>query len=423
MKRVLVLAYYAPPLGMGGTQRVAKFCEYLPEYGWEPVLLTVKEVAYYARDPELSRSLARTRVERTGSLDPQRLLALLCRRSPGPRVQSARQGRMTRLTTSLFLPDPKVGWLPFAVLRGVKLVRSLRAQVVLVTSPPHSAQLAGWLIARLTGVPWVADFRDRWCAGEFQPGATALHRTLDCALEKWTVRQADRIVAVSRGLTDHLSRQGGGKETATIYNGFDAREFNQERRVLQLSGNSFRVTFVGAITDVSWPGTLLEALRLCPKSVKKDLEVAFLGLDLTGRLPSAIASFGLEKLVRLAGYVSHRGAIRALLASHVLYLPVAEDVHASYVPGKLFEYLASLRPILATVPEGETAALLGEAGATRRCTPRDVQCVLDSLQELHRLWKQGKLPSRDATRVQAFERRRQVGQLASLLDGLLQVRG
>ncbi|NOZ57292.1 MAG: glycosyltransferase family 4 protein [Calditrichaeota bacterium] len=176
MKRVLILAYYAPPLGMGGTQRVAKFCEYLPEYGWQPVLLTVKDIAYYARDKELSRSLARTRVERTESLDPQRLVALLSRSPTGVANVSTRQSRWVRLATSLLVPDAKVGWLPFAVLRGVQLVRSLRIHAVLVTSPPHSAQLGGWLIARATGVPWMADFRDRWCAGEFQPGTTRVHR-------------------------------------------------------------------------------------------------------------------------------------------------------------------------------------------------------------------------------------------------------
>ncbi|NOZ57293.1 MAG: glycosyltransferase family 4 protein [Calditrichaeota bacterium] len=206
---------------------------------------------------------------------------------------------------------------------------------------------------------------------------------------------------------------------ATIYNGFDAAEFAKVRGEIRSSTSSLlELTFVGAVTDVSWPGTLLEALARCPETLRRDIRLSFVGLDLTGRLQQEIDRLGLREHVELVGYVSHAEAVRALLRSDVLYLPVSERVHPSYVPGKLFEYLGSLKPVLATVPEGETAALLKRAGSVWLCGPRDVRCVVESLRELHSLWAKRALPSRDVAAVREFDRREQAKVLAGLLDKL-----
>ncbi|HFE52585.1 MAG TPA: glycosyltransferase, partial [Bacteroidetes bacterium] len=293
---------------------------------------------------------------------------------------------------------------------------------VLVTSPPHSSQLAGWLIARATGVPWVADFRDRWCAGEFQAEPTHLHRALDCALERWVVRRAAGVVAVTHGLARRLGGERGHDAVTTIYNGFDADEFDRERREanqLRQASSRLTITFVGAITEVSWPGALLQAVRRLPASTRRDLLVRFYGLDLTGKLQSFVAELDLEEVVEMRGYVQHGDAVRALLAGDVLYLPVSARVHPGYVPGKLFEYIGSLRPVLASVPEGETAALLRHTGAAWLCPPGDVDCLAAKLKDLYRLWRRRQLPTGDPDSAAPFDRRRQTSQLAAFLNRVI----
>jgi len=166
MRRLLVVSYYSPPLGLSGVMRVTKLCKFLPEFGWRPLLLTVKPVAYYAYDPELVLDLRETRVFRTESIDANRLFNLLRprRRRQQPAL-SRGAGRLPRLLNYVALPDAKVGWLPFASVAGRHAIDRERPAAILASAPPFTALLVGVRLKAHAHVPLVSDFRDPWPAG------------------------------------------------------------------------------------------------------------------------------------------------------------------------------------------------------------------------------------------------------------------
>ena len=129
MKRVLVIAYYFPPMGMGGVQRTMKFVRYLPDFGWDPIILTVKDVLYHARDESLLHEIQERSIIRTESLDPQRILWKLMRSEKkrtgtrSPQKPSILLERINRnLLTWFLIPDPKILWTPHAICRAKRLI-------------------------------------------------------------------------------------------------------------------------------------------------------------------------------------------------------------------------------------------------------------------------------------------------------------
>jgi len=158
---------------MGGTQRMAKFVKYLPQFGWKPYVVTVKDIVYFAKDESLLADVRDADITRTGSLDPQRLLARFAFGKPQSAVARKASGSKVWRTTNrllqwVFVPDAKVLWLPFALYRAWKRLRSENIDCVLTSAPPHASQLLGFALKKMTKIPWVADFRDGWAHGNFQ---------------------------------------------------------------------------------------------------------------------------------------------------------------------------------------------------------------------------------------------------------------
>ena len=171
MKRVLIISYNFPPMGMGGVQRATKFAKYLPSFGWEPIILTVKDVDYFAKDYTLLKELSSdTKVIRTGSFDPLRLSYLL--KSIMKKNKKSRGETYTPLKAKilswLFFPDNKIGWIPFALSKGLKICKNEKIDLIFSTSPPPSLHLIGYFLKKLTGKVWLADFRDEWIGYQYQ---------------------------------------------------------------------------------------------------------------------------------------------------------------------------------------------------------------------------------------------------------------
>jgi len=256
-RRLLLFAYDFPP-ALVGVRRTVKFVRYLREFGWRCAVITVKPVAGAGWDTAALREVAGARplIRRAGSLDPYRLRMIaqglawpLMRRvyqgPGGPGGAAAKDGGgsgagnwgvsrewqrrlMTFLRRALFVPDDRVGWLPFALVRGLSAARRWKPDALYSTSYPHTAHLAAGLTRALTGIPWLADFRDGWTQNpSFFDPLTPLHAAAQRALERWTARRADRLLTVSPPITEHLQRlRGPGKAPAeTLYNGFDDSDF------------------------------------------------------------------------------------------------------------------------------------------------------------------------------------------------------
>ncbi|MCR4437596.1 MAG: glycosyltransferase family 4 protein [bacterium] len=421
-RKVLFVAYYFPPLGMGGVQRAAKFVKYLPEFGWEPVVVTVKDVAYFAKDEALAREVEGRRMHRTGSLDPQRLLAMVrgSGQAAGHTGPSRGLGRLWRVYETLarwvFIPDAKVLWLPFATCRAMRLVKEERISVVVTTSPPVSAHLVGLVLRRWLGCRWVADFRDQWTGGHLDLSPTRLHSALNRALERLVLRCADAVVCVSRQLSVSLRDKSGRERlpVAVIPNGYDEQDF---RPVQMRRSSSRNVVYCGSLSRLADPSNLLKACASLVgqrPDLRGRLRLTFVGESIGLDLSGLVARLGLHGLVHATGYVEHESAVRFLQEADVLVLLLTGTTSRDVVPGKVFEYLRAGKPILAIVPPGETADLLRRHAPASVLSDNTVESIEQAL--LGMLTSPQRTRRADKVGLQQFERRSLTAQFARLLD-------
>ena len=395
-----MLAYAFPPLGGAGVQRTLKFVKYLPEHGWDPTVVTVRWSPYQMRDPTLVGELPPgVRVLRAPELPLTPYLAMI--------LSKLRADRARAFVT---WPDNFQGWLPGAVAVALREIRRSRPDVLYTTSAPYVSHLAGLALHRMTGIPWVADFRDEWAANpHLQEGPRAL-RTLSRRAER-AVATSAHVVAVADYFDIAGSRPG---HRTTITNGVDPDD---------LAGlpapdpphDRFRLTHVGTLYGEQDAAPVLAALRRLVE--RGDLDGARVELRVVGKV--FLPDGGLELPVRVSqeGYVSHREALLEMRRASVLLLYVAP---ASLAPsGKLYEYLTSERPILCvTRPDGLAHRLVRDYDAGECADPRDGAAIERAILELYRRWEAGRLGDRSGARertLERFSRRALAGELASVL--------
>jgi glycosyltransferase involved in cell wall biosynthesis len=426
LKRLLVVTYYFPPSGGAGVQRVLKWVKYLRDFGVEPVVLTVEAGAYPSLDPALARDVPPgIRVHRTPSLDPFGAYARLTGRSRQDAVAKA-TGRISDeeawaeraarwLRANLFVPDARVGWVPFAIREGLRMLRGERFDAVLTSGPPHSTHLTGYALHRRTGVPWIADFRDPWTAIHYNQKLprTRLARGLDRTLERAVLRRASAVIAASPSMRDLLMAEAGRPANAAhvLYNGFDPEDFEGEAPP---RGEAFVLGYVGTL--YGQPAALWDALARV-RGEGLDVRVRIVG-SVPPETPEVIGAYGLGDAVAIGPYVPHDEAVGEMRRAAMLLLTLEPWLQAeAIVPGKVFEYLAAGRPILGIGPLGsDVAALVGEAGAGRMFAPDDRDGIAAHLREAYHAWEEGRpLGGAPSEHVARFDRRLQAGALADLV--------
>ncbi|MFO7675817.1 MAG: glycosyltransferase [bacterium] len=392
MRRLLVVAYYTPPLGLSGVMRVTKLCKFLPEFGWRPLILTVKPAAYYHYDPQLLEDLAGSQIYRTESTDPARLLNRLRPVRARLRPSAARHlGRGPRLLNYLLFPDAKVGWTPFAVREGGRIIEREKPAAIFATAPPFTSLVIGTRLKAQSRLPLVLDFRDPWPTG-FQP-PPAWQRSALARLRQQLLRHADLALAVNEG-TARLA--GSGVEV--LENGFDPTEFEREAEKL----DGFAVVHVGNL----WEN-------------ERDFEHAVGALDavpgarlyVAGRVATEPARrLARDSRVTLLGTLDHGDACRLMLGAGVL-LYVGKP--GQPVGIKLYEYLGARRPVVVYGPDtAEAGALVESCGCGRWA--RDKAGLGQALAEVARD------PARFAGKGrERFDRRAQARRLAERLEILV----
>lgn len=418
MKNVLILAYYFPPLGMGGTQRAAKFAKYLPHFGWNPIVVTVKDVAYYAKDSTLLEDVRAVQIHRTGSLDPLRLLYLFGKGESASASSGGGRRMFAKLLSWVLVPDARVLWLPFAFLRALRVLRTQDVACLLTTSPPHSVHLLGLLLRKMKRVKWVADFRDGWSGGNFQYEPTPLHKWLNRTCERLVLRYADEVIAVSEGLKENLAAavlQGRGR-FHTITNGFDQEDF-EELPELQRD-DRFNIVYSGALTSMAPVAGFLQAIKALvarDPAAREKLRVRFVGADLEGVAAQQVSEFGLDDIVEFLGFLPHRRSLEKVRTADLLLYPVSNEASADFVPGKTFEYMASRKRILAVGAETEGLKILQRHGSVVCLAHDDMEGMANAIHSAMAGEWTVESSSPDAAAL-AFERKRLAGRLAEILE-------
>jgi glycosyltransferase involved in cell wall biosynthesis len=393
-----MLAYAFPPLGGAGVQRTLKFVKYLPEHGWEPTVVSVRWSAYQMRDPSLARELPPgLRLLRAPELPVTPYLAMALSKL-----------RLDRARAFVTWPDSFQGWLPAAVALGLREIRRTKPEVLYTTSAPYVSHLAGLALHRLTGIPWVADFRDEWAANPHLREAPL--RGLTLRAER-AVTAAAHVVVVG----DYFEIAGSRPDArTTITNGVDADD---------LAGlpapdpphDRFRLTHVGTLYGDQDAAPVVAALRRLLD--RGELDRARVELRVVGSVYLPEGALDMPIPVSREGYVSHHEALLEMRRASALLLYVAPS---SLAPsGKLFEYLTSERPVLCVArPDGLAHQLVRDWDAGAAADPQDGAAIERAIMELYRRWEGGRLDAPPGLRertLDRFSRRALTGRLASVL--------
>jgi len=400
MSRVLIISYYFPPAGGPGVQRVLGFVRHLPAFGWEPVVLTVEGGTFFNRDEEaLSSVPASVPVYRTKTLEPFALYNRLRGRAADEALPVGHVGqgtwglggRLARFVrANVFIPDARVGWLPFAVRAAKRIIREREIDVILTSSPPQTVHLIGLRVARTTGLPWVADFRDPWTRIYYNAELprTGAARRMDYRLEQRCVRGATRLVVINEMVRDSL---GPRAANATILsNGFEGDDFLGEVPPVR---DRFMLAYVGNLIQMQDTATFFRVLGELARENPEfgdALSLVFVGNVHQGTREE-LKRNGLIERTTFAGFRPHREAIRLLRTATVPFFIGLGDL----VSAKIFEYLATGRPLLALAPVGgEVDRLLHEVGLPGVVAHADKEGIRQRLECLFAAWKAGVLPAR-----------------------------
>ena len=446
MKKVLIIAYYFPPLGMGGVQRILKFCKYLPEFGWKPIVLTVEKIGYFAEDPTLLEEVrGKTEIYRT--IDPLGFFP----RSNSPFLSPFTKGG--RGISSWFLfPDSKIGWLPFAFSKGLKITEMEGVDLLFSSAPPYTSLLVGILLKKRTGLPLVLDFRDPWFESFFFKPPTLFHRKSHEILERRVLASADWIVSVNEPVRELFLKkipQTLKERVSVIPHGYDAEDFDLIHQSQVQAPNHeiasspsprlgyggfamtdeetnlsspFTIVHVGALNEWARPDPLLLAVHdlLQEKKIKgSDLKVVFVGHS-SERDWNLSEGLGLEGCVQFVPYEPHRKSLESLLQADLLWLTITGESKGGEEfrsPGKLYEYLGSRKPIIASVPlEGIAARMITEMEAGIAVEPQDVEGLKRAILDFFLKKRRGELRDIPLERVQVYERKRLAERLSKIFD-------
>ena len=386
--KVLLVTMYFPPAGGGGVQRPLKLAQYLPPLGIETHVLAPDDPKWVHRDAEL-RVPTQAWVHRARYVGPSA-------RKPAEELHGTegfeRALVHARLASRrLLVPDASVTWNLTAIPAAIRLVRSEGIDVVVTTSPPASVHLVGAAVKRATGVRWLADLRDPLLANPHRRAdtvATRAKQATAAGIAKLVARTADGISCVSDAIADEIRGLEPNGVVRTIANGCDFDDFAGLR---YRKASRFRITHAGSFFGKRDPRPFLQAVH----DSGLDVVARFVG-DFRAADREWAESLGLGDRLELVPYAPHVEALRLERDSEALLLlvPEAGGRGRGVISGKLFEYLAAARPILAAVPvDGAAASLVRETGAGVVVAPDDVDGLRAALENLHARFANGGLPA------------------------------
>lgn len=417
-RNVLVIAYYFPPMGLSGVQRTLKFVKYLPQFGWQPTILTVTPTGYFAQDYTLLEEIRpqHIEVERVGSLDPNHLF----RKKGVVRMPSERWRKiLTYVSDTFFIPDNKIGWKRKALKAGEALFAKKNFELVFATAPPFSDFLIGEELSRRFNKPLVLDYRDPWHEYPFKYYPTPFHKWKNYHLEKRVLQGASRIITTNRRVKELILKRYkflDYHDVTILPQGFDPMDFANHTPPARKT-RKMRITHAGIFYGDRTPLYFLQALKKIVTdnpSLKSHVEACFVG-NFHDEHMKLVKSLRLEELVVTTGYLDHAHCVEELIGSDVLWLMLNNDTQS---PGKLYEYFGARKPILACVVDGFLRQTIEEAGCGVLLDPDDVDGIAAALVSFYDQYKAGGLAKPKEDIVLKYDRVELTNELSKIFGFL-----
>lgn len=364
-KKLLIITYYWPPAGGPGVQRWLKFVKYLPEFNIQPIVYIPENPTYPIIDNGLQSEVSdKAIIIKNKIFEPYGLASFFGKSKtkkissgiiPNQKKQSFLEKTLLWVRGNLFIPDARFLWVKPSVKYLKKYIEENNIDTIVTSGPPHSLHLIGLQLKKELNLKWFADFRDPWTTIGYHKSlklssyAEKKHK----ALEKKVLNSADTIIVTSK--TTKIEFQAlTSKPIEVITNGYDL-----EKVTKQPLDKKFTLAHIGSFLSERNPRILWKALQELIKespNFKKDFQLKLIGA-VSQEVLDTISEFKLTNYVLNLGYVSHQEALEHQRKSQVLLLiEINSNDTKSIIPGKLFEYMVSERPIIAIGPEGSDFA-------------------------------------------------------------------
>lgn len=432
MKRVLIITYYWPPSGGSGVQRWLKMSKYLPENGWQPVIYTAEDAEYPVEDPSLAQDVApEAEVIRRPIVEPYTFYKKFLGMKKGEKVKAGfinegakksgwKESLSVWLRGNLFIPDARCWWVKPSVKFLTGYLKDHPVDAMVSTGPPHSMHLIARALHIKFNIPWVADFRDPWTDIDYYKDLK-LTRCADKKhhrLERQVLTEATRVVTVgwdcAKGLENH-----GTKDVAVITNGYDFSEiFNEKYQ----KTSTFTMSHIGIIGANRNPETFWETLsEICVETDEnKSLKIRLIG-QTDNSVMESIKRNKIENYVEIIPYIPHNQVIEEQRKSDVLLLFVNNTPNAKGIlTGKLFEYMASGRPILCIGPEdGDSARILNETKTGITVDFDDKEKMKSVILDLIAKHKENQLITNGVKAVEKYSRRNLTKEFVTILNEIV----
>lgn len=413
MRKVLIITYYFPPIGYAGSLRIIKLMKYLPQYGWQPVVLTSKGFMHYEEDSSLLNDIpSETPIYRTTSVEHDTILRLFRKsRKDFGGVKSVR--KLVRVESFFLLPDTKALWLYTALPAALKIIKNEGIDAILSTSPPLTSHLIAVLSKKFTHKPVVLDYRDAWSEDPFGLFPTGIHKKFIEKIEKFTVRNSDYVIAVNDPILQGRLNLGAGTGKV-IPQGYDPEDFKTPSRPNK--GNKLKLFYTGVFSYITDPTSLFMAIASLGE-LKNQIEFHIFSTKRKDLL-EFIKNNHLESTIIWHDFVPHKKIPEILQQADVLVVTIDKSANFPYVSAsKIYEYIGSGRPIFGVVPDRTDAyRFIKSLGNSFVVTPDDPEKIKNKIIEIYKLWRNGGLKNLDETIRKKFSRREQAKQLAKILN-------
>ena len=422
-KRALIITYYWPPAGGPGVQRWLHFVKHFKEFGIEPVVYIPENPHYPLLDESFALEIPLDlEIIKHPIKEPYRLASLFSKK----KTQRISSGIITKKKPSLlekvllyirgnyFIPDARVGWVDPSVQFLKSYLADNPVDIIITTGPPHSLHLIGLKLKEIVNKPWVADFRDPWTTIHYHKSLrlTAASERKHKQLEAAVLRSADRLVVTSPS-TKKEFEVITDTPIAVITNGY-----GETKNIVKNLDTNFSMAHIGSLLSERNPAVLWKVLsEIAAKNefFKSDFRLKLAGA-VSEDVIASIKSFHLEDNVEVIGYVSHNEALQLQHNAQLLLLvEMNKPETRSIIPGKLFEYLAARRPIIALGPNGsDMAAIILETNSGYFFTYQEAELLKNQILSYYTLYKDNRLLL-GASDIQQFSRKELTRKMAQLL--------
>ncbi|KAB1071410.1 glycosyltransferase family 4 protein [Tamlana haliotis] len=423
-KKVLIICYYWPPAGGPGVQRWLKFAKYLPGFNIEPVVYVPENANYPITDESLGSEVSEAlTVLKQPIAEPYKLAGVLSKKSSKTiskgiiseeKKQSVLEKIMLFVRGNFFIPDARVGWVKPSVKFLSKYIEKEQVDTVITTGPPHSMHLIGLQLKEKLGVRWLADFRDPWTTIGYhkQLKLTSSSEKRHKMLENQVLNAVDQIIVTSYSTKTEF-QSITDKPIEVITNGYD-----NEVSVAFDMDTKFTLSHIGSLLSKRNPEILWKALKELVNEntdFSKDFRLNFIG-SVSENVMRSIDDIGLSDYINDVGYVSHKESVVFQKKSQLLLLvEINSEETKSIIPGKLFEYMVSNRPIIAVGPEQwDVKKIIKETNTGDCFSYDDFSLLKNTILEYYKAFRQGSLRTHPIG-LQKYHRKALTESLSKLL--------